>query len=134
MVEVAVVEVALNDLIVRAPARTASPLTPKVVPGVEVPMPILEFKLSIERIEAAVGDVANEKALTALGIVVVADFWNASVSDAADDEAKVMTFESRYVSPAMDRVFPGVEVPIPSREFVMSVVRKLAESMEPIPE
>ncbi len=45
-----------------------------------------------------------------------------------------MTFESRYVSPAMDRVFPGVEVPIPSRRFVMSVVRKLAESMEPVPE
>ena len=66
--------------------------------------------------------------------MLVADFWNASVSEAADDEAKVMTFESRYASPAMDRVFPGVEVPIPSREFVMSVVRKLAESMEPIPE
>ena len=67
----------------------------RTAPGVDVPMPILEFKLSIEKIDAAVGEVANENAFIADGIVLVADFWNASVSDAAEEEAKVMTFESR---------------------------------------
>ena len=67
----------------------------------EVPIPILPAPLaptllpSIEKIDAAVGEVANENEFIADGIVEVADFWNASVSDAAEEEAKVITFESR---------------------------------------
>ncbi|KKW33514.1 MAG: hypothetical protein UY78_C0010G0009 [Parcubacteria group bacterium GW2011_GWA1_53_13] len=49
----------------------------------------------MEKIGVPVSEVANEKALTAEGRVEVADFWNASVSEEADDEANVMTFESR---------------------------------------
>src|SRR3989344_468324 len=134
MVEVAVVEVALNDLIVRAPARTASPFTESKVPGVEVPIPILEFNPSIEKIDAAVGEVANENAFTAEGRVEVADVWNASVSDAAEDEANVMTLESRKVSPATEKVVAGVTVAIPRRRFVASTVRKFAESRVVAPE
>ena len=71
--EVAVVEVALNERMVRAPASTASPFTESKVPGVVVPMPILEFVPSMESMDAAVGEVANENAFTADGIVVVED-------------------------------------------------------------
>src|SRR3989338_9415431 len=65
----------------------------RTAPGVEVPIPILEFNPSIEKMDAAVGEVANENAFTAEGRVEVADVWNASVSDAAEDEANVMTLE-----------------------------------------
>src|SRR3989344_9297527 len=74
-------------------------LMEKSAAGVPVPMPIRGMPFAddpIERIGDTLVDVANENALTVLsGIVVVADFWNASVSDAADDEANVITFESR---------------------------------------
>src|SRR3989338_9221280 len=74
-------------------------LIEKNAAGVPVPMPTRGMPLAddpIERIGDTLVDVANENALTVLsGRVVVADFWNASVSDAADDEANVITFESR---------------------------------------
>ena len=69
----AVVEVALNVRNVEVPATTEAPFTESMVPGVEVPIPILEFNPSIEKIEAAVGEVANENAFTADGRVVVDD-------------------------------------------------------------
>ena len=49
MVLVAVVEVAVNERTVSAPARTASPLTPRVVPGVVEPIPRREFPVSVTR-------------------------------------------------------------------------------------
>ena len=49
MVEVAVVEVALKERTVRTPAITASPLTPRVVPGVVEPIPRREFPVSVTR-------------------------------------------------------------------------------------
>ena len=84
-------------------ARTKSwvvlydPAISNLAEGVVVPIATLPpFEVSMVNSGTMVVEVAILKALMRLlGMVLVADYWNASVSDAADDEANVMTFESR---------------------------------------
>src|SRR3989344_7220506 len=61
-------------------------------------------------------------------------FPRTTVVVAAEEDAIVITFESRQVLPAMENVVAGVTVAIPRRRFVASTVRKVAESMVEAPE
>ena len=54
--------------------KLPTPWTERIEPGEVVPTPTLEFDPSRESIGMEVSPVANEKELTALGIVEVADF------------------------------------------------------------
>src|SRR3989338_9038242 len=70
---------------------------PAEIFGAAVPIPTFPLAPSMEKIgglpTAVVVPILH--AFTNAGIVLVADFWNASVSEEADDEANVITFESR---------------------------------------
>ena len=60
-------------------------------------------------------------------------FPNTTVVVAAEEDEMVITFESREVLPATERVVAGVAVASPRRRFVASTVRKFAESIVPMP-